>query len=400
MATREAPLTQILQSINVPLTETQLRAHVILPPNVAAAQSARGPVTPMPTPPPHKPRHVYSFDVKGFGDALHNDISSSVAGYAMRLQQNGSTIYTLEWNWALEPQDGGVGWTPERRMHVASCSKLVTAIAMTKLLDERSIDPGTKIAGYLPKYWSQGTGVDQVTFADLLTHRSGFHFGQNETPSDYTFMKQQVAAGTTHVGTYDYQNMNFGLCRILLSTVNGNIPIDFTSPILEDVIWDVATLTDYQAYCTANVFGPGTVSDASLAHESGDVLAYPFPVSGNGWNSGDLTAVAGGAGWHLTVDDLLGIMGAFRRNGSIVSQAQAQAMLDSSFGIDATGSTPLGDYYAKNGGWADGSGRTEQCVAFFLPQEMECVVFVNSPIGSPAEFLMGQVAAHYLANVH
>ena len=43
-------------------------------------------------------------------------------------------------------------------------------------------------------------------------------------------MKQQVAAGTTHLGIYDYQNMNFGLCRILLSTLNGNIPVSMTVP--------------------------------------------------------------------------------------------------------------------------------------------------------------------------
>lgn len=400
MATTEASLATILERINVPLTEQQVRAHVMRPPNVAAAQSVRGPVARgAPKPPMPKPRHAYTFDAKGFGDALHNDLASSVAGYAMRLHQDGSTIYTLEWNWAKEPQDGGVGWTPERRMHVASCSKLVTAIAMTKLLDERGISFEAKIIDYLPKYWKKGPGVDKVTFANLLTHRSGFHFGQNESPSDYEFMKQQVAIGTTHVGTYDYQNMNFGLCRILLSTVNGNIPVDFTTPFLDDVIWDIVTLLDYQAYCTANVFGPGRVMDAGLAHEDGDVLAYPFPVTGNGWNSGDLTTVAGGAGWHLTVDDLLGIMSALRRGGSIVSKKQAQTMLDNGFGIDWIGSTPLGTYYAKNGGWADGAGRTEQCVAFFLPQDMECVVFVNSPIGAPAEFLMGRVAKHYTDNV-
>jgi CubicO group peptidase (beta-lactamase class C family) len=317
----------------------------------------------------------------------------------MRMRQHGKTIYTLEWNWAQEPQDGGVGWNPERRMHVASCSKLVTAIAMTKLLDERKLSFDTKIIDYLPAYWSKGPGVDQVTFGNLLTQRSGFHWKQNETPSDYAFMKSAVALGTTHVGQYNYQNMNFGLCRILLSTVNGNIPVDFTVPLLADQLWDILTLSYYQDYCTANVFGPGRVVDASLAHASGDALAYPYPVAGNGWNSGDLTTMAGGAGWHLTVDDLLGIMGAFRRDGSIVSPAQAQTALDAGYGIDWINSTPLGNFYAKNGGWSDGGGRTEQCVSFFFPQDIECVVFVNSPIGPKPEFLMGQVAQHYTDNV-
>ena len=397
--TTSASLAKILKQLRVPVSEEAVQSHVILPPNVAKARSARAAtphVAPMKKP---TPRHVYTFDGSGFCDALHNDLKASVAGYTMRMHQHGSLIYTLEWNWAKEPQDGSEGWNPEIRMHVASCSKLVTAIAMTKLLDERGLSFGTNIIDYLPHYWSKGPGVDQVTFADLLTHTSGLHFGQDESPSDYTFMKQQVAAGTTHVGTYDYQNMNFGLCRILLSTLNGNIPVSFTAPLLEDTIWDVVTLQDYQAYCLANVFGPGRVSDASLAHEDGDALAYNFPVTGNGWNSGDTTAVAGGAGWHISVDDLLGIMGAFRRDGTIVSTTQAQAALDAGYGIDWIGSTPLGTYYAKNGGWADGSSHTEQCVAFFLPQDIELVVFVNSPIGAANEFLMGQVLQHYLDNV-
>ena len=59
----------------------------------------------------------------------------------MRMRQNGTQIYELTWNWAEEPQDGSEGWEPNIRMHVASCSKLLTAIAMTKLFDERSTSP-------------------------------------------------------------------------------------------------------------------------------------------------------------------------------------------------------------------------------------------------------------------
>jgi CubicO group peptidase (beta-lactamase class C family) len=405
MATSVQPaLAKALEQLPVPVSADAVQSHLIVPPNVLQAHSTRAgtpaaPVSPISLP---KPQHVPTFDGGGFCTALHNDLKSSVAGYAMRMKQHGSVIYTLQWNWAKEPQDGGEGWTPDVRMHVASCSKLVTAIAMTKLLDERQLTFGTKIAPYLPTYWTKGPNVDQITFADLLTHTSGLHFAQNESPSDYAFMKQQVAIGTTHVGTYDYQNMNFGLCRILLATLNGNIDPGFAPPLpgpLLDNLWDITTVQFYEDYLTANVFGPGKVRDASLAHEPSDALAYTFPVAGNGWNSGDTTAVAGGAGWHLTVDDLLGIMGAFRRDGTIVSPAQAQTALDAKYGIDWSGSTALGNYYAKNGGWGDSGGHVEQCVAFFLPQDIELVVFVNSPVGTPGEFLMGQVLQHYTDNV-
>lgn len=390
----------VLKPASVGLTDEAIAAHVLRP-DLAGATSFHGPDDPasvlrIPGP---LPQHIYTFNGGAFCDQLHNDLKASVAGYIMRMRQNGTQIYELTWNWAEEPQDGSEGWGPNIRMHVASCSKLVTAIAMTKLFDERSMSFQTKIIDYLPTYWAKGPGVDQVTFGNLLTQRSGFNFGNNETPSDFAFMKEQVASGTTHVGTYNYQNMNFGLCRILLSTVNGNIPTGADFALLNDVVWDVTTTQCYEAYITANVFGPGRVSDGSLAHRTGDALAYNFPVSGHGWNSGDLTTMAGGAAWHLTVDDLLGIMGAFRRENSIVSQTQAQAMLDAGYGLDLIQSTPMGTMYAKNGGWSSGSGQTEQCVAFFLPQGVELVVFVNSPIGTGNQFLMGTVAQYYSDNL-
>jgi hypothetical protein len=49
--------------------------------------------------------------------------------------------------------------------------------------------------------------------------------------------------------------------------------------------------------------------------------------------------------------DLLDIMGTFRRKGTIMSTTQAQTMLDEGFGIDVRMSTPLGMLYNKNGAW-------------------------------------------------
>ena len=65
---------------------------------------------------------------------------------------------------------------------------------------------------------------------------------------------------------------------------------------------------------------------------------------------------SGGAGWHMSVDDLLEIMGTFRRKGTIMSKTQAQTMLDDGFGIDVRMPTPLGTLYNKNGAWGDAAG--------------------------------------------
>ena len=389
---------------NVTIDERALRTHELRPAHVVGVSSSRGLHD---DPPSEKPgffgKAPYHFDVDGFGKALHAALKSSVNGYVMRLRRHGTTIYTLQWEWAKRPVDGGEGWTPDVRMHIASCSKLVTAIAMTRLLNAKNIPYDTPIAGYLPKYWAKGPNVNKITFRHLMTHRSGLDFNVQSSASDYGFMKSKVAAGTTHLGQYWYQNMNFGLCRILISTLNGNIATSatFTNPGVpnwNDIVWDSVTIGAYAKYVRDHVFAPAGVSGPTLGHPSADALAYSFPVNGAGWNSGDLSTVTGGAGWHMSVDELLDVMGTLRRKGTIMSTTQAQTMLDSGFGIDVIQSTPLGTLYNKNGAWGSG-GKEEQSLAYFLPQDIELVVLTNSPVGSPPRFFRKVVSDLYLANV-
>ncbi len=220
-------------------------------------------------------------------------------------------------------------------------------------------------------------------------------------------MHSAVNAGVTHIGKYNYENMNYGLCRILLATIVGDISpaTIFDISIIQDsnnVVWDYLTIESYVKYVEQNVFGPSGVSDATPNHLNAYALAYPFPVDGQGWNSGDLRTMSGAAGWHMTVDDLLAIMRTFRRNNSIVQAARAQGMLDLTYGIDvqASTSTPMGYIYGKNGWWESNLGKVEQSFLFFMPQDMELVAFVNSPVGSSHEAVVPFVTSAFIANLH
>ena len=390
MKDNEAKLAAALGRIKgVAVDEAAIRAHVMRPQQLVGTVSDRGREDAQRIQDlPPQPGVSYELNIQGFIDALKSALTTLTAGYSLRLRLDGAaTLATVDSNWAKGPQDGSESWTPDVRMHVASLSKIVTAIAMTKLLNDKGMSYDTPIIDFLPGYWSKGPGVNMITFKQLLTHTSGLAFGNNSSRSDYGFMKEQIAAGTTHLGQYSYQNMNFGLCRILISTINGTIPVDWVVPglgILMDLIWDWVTLSAYQAYVKATVFSPSGITGPTLYHEPADALAYNFPASGNGWNSGDLTTMAGGAGWHMSVDELLAVMSTFRRSGTIMSQADAQTLLDDGFGINWTVTTPLGTYYAKICTWSDGSGHMEQGVAFYLPQEMELVLLVNSPVAFAA----------------
>lgn len=195
------PVSQELQAqlqaarVNgITVDETKLRAHVIRPVNVVNAVSDRGideekiapplhhPGLPPGPPPPPGPQ-LKHLDVKAFGDALHPALKDSTAGYVMRLRQHGTTIYTLEWNWARYPADGGEGWNPDVQMHVASVSKLLTAMGMTRTLDQHHIPYDAKIIDSLPTYWAKGPNIGDISFRNLMTHTSGFNTGGSATDS-------------------------------------------------------------------------------------------------------------------------------------------------------------------------------------------------------------------------
>lgn len=347
-----------------------------------------------------------SLDVQGFVASLHEALKDNVVGYAVQLRQNGQPIATLQWNWSRRPDDGNQGWTPQRRMHVASVSKLVTAVALVRLLNERNIPYDARVAGWLPAYWTRGSNIDDITFRHLLTHTSGIEVPGSST--DFLTMRQEIAAGVPAVGGSQYENVNFALMRILIPVIDGRI--DRTLFEEEgagapaggwvDQVWDWATIDQYHDYMATQVFArAGVPQTVGFDHGAGAALAYGYPA-GEGWNSGDLSSVSGGAGWVMSVDEVLDVMGQFRRGGNIVSQQVAQQALEAGFGVDVRMDTPAGRLYNKNGRWQTGDGRAEQSLAYFLPNDMELVVFANSPIGTNDVFFRDLVTGIYQANVH
>jgi CubicO group peptidase (beta-lactamase class C family) len=389
------------------LTEAKVRAHVIAPVHlrdirIEEVDEAREvkytfPVITKKFAIPPK------LDMGAFGLAINTILKSQVAGYILEIRQNGTLVHEGAWNWAQTPADASKGWDEDTRMHLASVSKYLTAVGLVKALDSKGISYDTKIISFLPTYWSKGPNVDKITFRHLLTHRSGFSTGGSA--SDYTLMKGKVAAGVSSVGSKHYENMNFGLCRILIPIINGNVPRTATfinDPSLNDQAWDAVTLYHYKSFMQAKIFSPAGVYNASFAPLLGgkNALAYPTPQGNTkGWNSGDLATVAGGAGWRLSSKELLNVMSTVRRKNTVVNAQKAQYILDNYFGIDEAIDTPAGKIYDKNGAWGTGDGRTEQCVAYFLPNQMELVLFVNSPIGTENFSLRGIVKDAYISSL-
>lgn len=380
------------------ITEAELKTHVIAPEHLRGIEIEEADTPParilkIPKTGNTTNRNaVPKFDIAKFAEFLHAVIHKLVAGYILHVRQNGNLIYETKWNYAQTPSNMNLGWNGDVKMHVASVSKFLTAVGLVRLLDRKNISYDAKIVGYLPADWSKGANIDKITFRHLLTHLSGF---TGNSDSDFNHMKSKVAAGVKAafqakedeicIGRYKYQNMNFGLMRILIPIINGDVSKNMTA---QNAIWDGLTIGFYKEYMQDKVFEPAGVTGADFkpinvsGNIIGSALAYNFPpLNSSGWNSGNLETMAGGASWRLSIKQLLDVMNHVRRKNTIISAAKAQMMLDGRFGIDQIISTAAGNIYNKNGGWRK-NGKKEQCVAYFLPDNMEMAIFVNSPISN------------------
>jgi Beta-lactamase len=421
----------LAQLRGIEIDEQAVLSHVIRPAHRITAISDQGavealaPHPPVPHPPVPPVAHTYALDMDGFISGIEQELFNAAGGgepgdvgyvgYEIRLNEGGSLARSAVYGYAHWPADGAEDWAPDVRQHVASLSKNITAMAMTKALIAAGLPPdgSTPIIDYLPTYWAKGPNIDQITIAELLTHTSGITQDTNSTPADFQTMKEVIAAGVSasDIGNHAYRNVNFTLCRVLLATITGELPVDWSAhlgwPWTMDQAWDLVAILYYEGYVARSIFAPAGVNGPSLQHRPADALAYPFYLSEHGWNSLDLSTGAGADGWHMTANEVLAVMGTFRRTNAILTPVQAQNMLDAGFGIDFSNGAPsmktqLGLVYVKSGFWSNPAGNTEQGVLFYLPQDMELVVLVNSAIGpndGPYGYLASLVYNAYIRNI-
>ena len=138
---------KILHSLG--LTEQMLRDHVIRPDDtrdtvldIDLHLAGNGRDDTDITPPP--PGWFYHLNVPKLRDDLRQLLSPCLSGYSMQLRRYGQVLFDEQWGFSKMPGDGGltgIHWNPYTPMHVASVSKLITAMAMTKLLWYRNISP-------------------------------------------------------------------------------------------------------------------------------------------------------------------------------------------------------------------------------------------------------------------
>jgi Beta-lactamase len=325
---------------------------------------------------------------KALINALDDTLKGKDIGYAAIVFENGKQVAQSAGGYqARSIESGGAkDFTINTKMHIASMSKTLTTIAFLKLAQQKGIKTSDLIMKYLPAAWSKGTGIDKITFADLLTHRSGIiGFGSNCLNGSYSEniyggLQQLIQKGVTTRGTYCYQNTNFGMFRILIPSILG---YNFSST---DATNDSETQRIFLEYLQKEVFDVAQVPNVQNSNPTNSTTyTYDYPFSNvKGWNTGTFNREMGAYGLYLSVTEAAQIYATALTTAStaILGKAYQDTLLSKKFGC-FTGQSSGGETFYYHDGWwylneGSGKGKGLRTVWMMFPNNMVCVLFVNA----------------------
>ena len=356
------------------------------------------------------PAAAATFSIIAFGNNIEAAVSPVTVGWSYSIARDGKIIEFKGGGAARTKVDGFRAHGPTVRQNVASVSKLVTAVATMQLLAKLKLSEKTSISAYLPKAWAQGPNIADVTFSDLLRHRSGIVAGDMNSVAilGYDGMKALVAKGTSprpgpdEERKWDYDNANFALLRVTIPYLWAKTGADPYAEAL--ALKGVPALVKgsaqaakdwnayaYVAYVQQKVFAPMGVKNALCADRSSTATLYYAPggaFPGNkSFADNDWTLACGSGGWYLSSNDLTALVTWVRMTETLVPKEWRDRMFDRGYGWDNIFNTTGGTGRSKNGVVGAGGNPKSglRACVMALPGAIEASLVENSGTTLPLD---------------
>jgi len=320
------------------------------------------------------------FDIARFEANIHSAFDSQSVGNSYAISLGGQLHSSGKSGLARTAADApATAQSPTKEMHVASVSKSLTAIVVMKLLADKGLSADTPIAPYLPSDWAKGAGVELLTFKSFMTHQSGID--QNGVKgSDYASLREVIAkdVGST---SFNYNNANYGMLRVLAAGLIGIDPVKFSE-------FDAGSLTAAAFIIEAQSLYSGIgVSVDCGPTDPNPTVQYRFPDTGKaGYPEPARGLTCGGYGWHISAREIANVLANLRYSSNLIPAASFAEMkakylglMDPArFGSYVNGK--FGVYLGHGGDWGHGSGGLDSCYLMF-PIVVESAVLINSNSG-------------------
>ncbi len=336
------------------------------------------------------PAHT-GVSLKTMKNNMLDDLDGTVNGYAFVIKK-GSTTRTGADGWARRPVDGGTAMTVNTRSFIASVTKTITAVATLQLLEANDLTVTHKIAPWLPNDWVKGPGIGQLTFKDLMQHKTGFkeifnslsHEEKQNWGNDWDGLKWIVENGAIPGSSSSYKNANFALLRVI-------IPKLWKASGADDA--DFVELTSgnngllYVLYVTNHIFEPsGIAPGASCTASEGfkpQAMGYDVadPDEAGIMSETSWPNCGGHAGLRLSARDLVRFMYHLDQ-GDLLSPQARFAMDVFRLGWNQNSNTNSNGRKNKwwhGGSWNQSSNRGYRaCVMKFPQDDVVASLVINS----------------------
>lgn len=386
------------------------------------------------------------FDYEMFESNVRAALDTQTIGYTAALVQNGNLINSATWAFGSRRTGADAPFifsSTGFEMNIASISKMITAAAVLHRLQTpvlgKMVSIDDPIGPYLPHEWARGDGVDDITFRELMTHRSGLANNNTQGATSFSalqnFVATDITMGLDSDGMYPYlyQNANFALFRIILPYMNATLNIenggqhcnDTEEPTLCPDATANSTAAAYRAYVQCSIFRPMGLSqpdidplDLDLTCEGPDLAQNPD----EGWETrlywqptpallgadpGDWTLIGGAGGWYMSAIELARFLAYLQYDNTFLNKESRALMFenylgfmdsDSLFGNYSFGSGLWGAYRMHGGDLCYPAQNVPAgqngCASAFQPRGVDTCA-ANFPGGIQAVLLINSTGGNY-----
>ncbi|NUO03494.1 MAG: beta-lactamase family protein [Saprospiraceae bacterium] len=342
-----------------------------------------------------------AIDLKDFSDGLGRIYRDSAVGWAYSLWKKGKLFREQSGGFKITPADclnqAGVLFLPSTRLHVASMSKTITAIAIAKLVDQQKIKWEDRVKSFLPSYWKLHPAFEDLSILELVNMRSGLDAPLDALSSGTDSLRKLMEKGPNPEkrGKFNYQNTSYGLLRIIIGYATGYKELQ---PEADALVVGVITAKMYKNFVNEYLFKPAGIplADCSIT-DLAPAFQYPFPYGnepgeltgfGSPSGNGDLSEYAGGFGWYLSTTDAAKFINAIFVRKKILSEKTLTALFQLDFPFKIR-KNAYGEYFGSGGDWGhpvkDKGWRGIHAYYYCFPEDVVVTVFVNSGEGSPTK---------------
>lgn len=330
------------------------------------------------------PNPVKKFNPATFKEELKKNISklaiTQPRGYSFVISQNGRLADTCSMGVAsFSSIKSNSPMHPDKETNVASVTKTFTAVAVIKLMEKNNIKLDDAIGQWLPKYFNAVQPVKDITFRQLLTHRSGI----SQSSGKIEFIKQMALNGLDNPAKpKKYANMNFALFRVMIPYMINKTAAQQVEASL--VPGQTATFENwlsiqYVKYLQENLFTPIGIAEALCKPGPDCAQALGEGESTAAYTHFDWTQESGGGGYYLSTMEMARFM-AFLGNTEKLLTKEQREMMDKNFlGWDTEDSfmTGHGQSYGKDGALQWGAPGMQTLVVKY-PGNIELSISVTS----------------------